>query len=121
MAIDLIVKAGDTRDWKFTLSDTDNTALVLTGARVKFAMRSHEWADTDFFARDTGGTNSDYIAVSDPATLGVVRITPRAADWAALSDGFGVFVAEFAISDSSFDLNYVEDILIRVDEPVVDW
>lgn len=115
MAIDLIIKEGDTRDWTFTLSDTDSTALDLTDARVRFRMKRHEWQTLSYFVRDTGGTGSDNISITD-ASNGKVSITPTAADYANLSDSFGVFVAEFKISDQNDDLLYPKDILVRIDE-----
>jgi len=117
---DLIIKNGDTRDWTFSLSDTDNTALDLTNCRVQFVLRTHEWSDQDLFVRDTGGTNSDYISVTAPATGGILTITPRAADWTALSDASGVFVGDFRVSDQdNTDYIFTDDVLIRVDESMI--
>ena len=116
MAIGLITKKGDTRDWSFTLSDADGDALSLEGARVKFRMRRHEWHTSDLFVRDTGGTGSDLISVPAPASDGTVLITPATADWAGLSDATGVFVGEFQVTDSNDDVIYLDDVSIRVDE-----
>ena len=115
---DITVKAGDTRDWVFTLSDTDATALDLTSARVWFKLRRHEWGTSDLFVRDTGGTNSDYITINATPTTGIINITPRAADWSDLSDSSGVFTGEFKISDQNNDLLFTKDVLVRVDEAV---
>ena len=117
-APDIIIKNGDTRDWVFTLSDTDATALDLTSARVWFRMRRHEWATDNLFDRDTGGTGSDHIAVNADPTTGIVNITPTAADWTGLSDATGVFVGEFLISDQSHDLLYTKDVRVRIDEAI---
>ncbi len=113
---DFIVKAGDTRGWVFSLSDTDASALDLTDARVRFVLRRHEWQASDLFSRDTSGTGSDNIAIGSPATGGQVTITPIAADWADLSDATGTFVGEFRVSDQNDDLVFTKDVLIRVDE-----
>ena len=115
---DITVKAGDTRDWTFTLSDADADALDLTSARVWFKLRRHEWATSDLFYRDTAGTGSDNIAIADTATTGVVTITPIAADWSDLSDSSGVFVGEFKVSDQNQDLMFTKDIRVRIDETV---
>jgi len=115
---DLIVKVGDTRDWVFTLSDTDATALNLTSARVWFKLRRHEWHLSDLFYRDTDGTGSDNISIGDDPTGGVVTITPVAADWSDLSDATGVFVGEFKVSDQNQDVMFCKDILVRIDETV---
>ena len=120
MAIDLIVKKGDTRAWVFTLSDSTNTALNLTATRVKFVARRHEWATSDLFAKDTGGIGSDYISIGSPASGGQVTITPTAADWAGLSDWAGVFVGEFRVSDqTNTNYQYTDTVTIRVDEAMI--
>jgi len=111
---DITVKVGDTRDWTFSLSDTDATALDLTSARVKFKLRRHEWQTSDYFSRDTGGTGSDYISTGGVA--GTVTITPISADWSDLSDASGIFVGEFRVSDQNNDLLFTKDVLIRIDE-----
>jgi len=111
---DFIVKTGDTRDWVFTLSDTDATALDLTSARVWFRLRRHEWHTDNLFCRDTGGTGSDYISTGDDA--GTVTITPTAADWSDLSDSSGVFVGEFKVSDQNDGVLFTKDIRVRIDE-----
>ena len=118
--LDLIVKNGDTRNWTFTLSDASNTALDLTATRVQFVMRRHELHQSDLFARDTGGTGSDYIAITAPATDGILTITPTANDWADLSDAAGVFVGEFRVSDqTNTNFQFTQDVLIRVDETMI--
>ena len=117
---DLIIKHGDTRAWTFTLSDADSAALDLTATRVQFVMRRHEWHTSDLFARDTGGTGSDNIAITSPATGGILTITPTAADWADLSDASGVFVGEFRVSDqTNTNYQFTQDVLIRVDETMI--
>ena len=114
---DLILKAGDTRDWTFTLSDTDSTALDLTSCRVQFVLRRHEWHTSDLFVRDTSGTGSDNISITSPATGGIVVISPTAADWVGLSDATGIFIGEFRVSDQD-NTNYMftQDVCIRIDD-----
>jgi len=117
---DLIIKNGDTRAWTFTLSDADGDALDLTATRVQFVVRRHEWHTSDLFARDTGGTGSDYIAIAADPTTGVVTITPTAADWTGLSDAAGLFVGEFRVSDqTNTNYQYTDDVFIRVDEAMI--
>jgi len=113
---DIMIKVGDTRDWVFTLSDTDASALDLTSARVWFKLRRHEWGTSDYFSRDTSGVGSDYIDIGSPATGGQVTITPIAADWSDLSDSSGIFTGEFRISDQNQDVLLTKDVLIRIDE-----
>jgi len=115
MPVDLQIKKGDTRDWRFVLSDTGTTALNLTdNVYVKFRLKTKEWSTTALFDRNTAGTGSDYITVSD-ATNGVVTITPTESDWNDVSD-FGIHVAEFEVKDSNSDIQYVEDIVIDIRE-----
>jgi len=118
MGIDLQIKSGDTRDWRFAVTDSSNTVVNLTDARVKFAMRSHERSTTNYFVRDTSSTNSDYILISD-ASGGVVTVTPRSTDWEYLSDNYGVFVGEFRVSDSNNDYQFTQDITIDIQRPIV--
>ena len=119
MAIDLIIKEGDTRDWSFVISDSSNDELNLTSARVQFRLKRHEWHGTNYFERDTDGTGSDYISISTPASDGTVTITPTSADYADLSDTFGVFVGEFKVTDSNDDDMATKDIHVRIDEAVI--
>jgi len=116
MSIALQVKKGDTRDWRFVISDSAGTALDLTSATVEFRVRKHEWGADNLFPRvsGTGGTNSDYISISD-ASGGIVRVTPRATDWADVSDS-GVYVAEFKITDSAADIMFVRDVEVDFQE-----
>ncbi len=118
MAIDLQIKSGDTRDWRFAITDSADTAVNLTSARVKFTIRRNERDTTDYFVRDTKSTNSDFILISDAAS-GIVTVTPRAVDWVALSDNFGVYPAEFRISDSNNDYQFTQDITIDVQRPII--
>jgi len=117
---DLIIKNGDTRNWTFTLSDADSTALDLTASRVRFVMKQHEWHAHDLFVRDTEGVGSDNIAITAPATNGILTITPTAADWVGLSDASGVFVGEFKVSDqTNTNYQYTMDVQIRIDGSMV--
>jgi len=119
-SLDLTIKKGDTRDWTFTLSDTDASALDLTNCRVQFIMRRFEWHTSDLFARDTDGTGSDNISITSPATGGIVVISPTAADWTGLSDATGVFVGEFRVSDQdNTNYQFTQDIRVRVDEAMI--
>ena len=114
MSVALKVKKGDTQPWTFTLSDMSGGVIDLTGTRVEFRLRAHEWDTDNKFARDTKGTNSDYISINSPASDGSVTITPRTADWNEVSD-CGIYVGEFRVSDSS-DYHLCKDIEIDVQE-----
>ena len=116
MDVDIIVKQNDTRDWSITLSDAAGGALDLTSARVKFQLRPSEWSTKTYFVRDTAGTNSDYITLGTPRSDGGVTITPRAADWTAISDNWGVYVGDFYVLDSNSDVIYSKDVLIELEE-----
>lgn len=115
MSTALTIKKGDTRDWRFSITDAVGAALDLTNAvAVEFRVRTKEWSSTNLFDRNTAGAGSDYITVSD-ATNGVVLITPTASDWAAASDS-GVHVAEFRVTDVNSDVSYVQDIEVVFEE-----
>lgn len=118
MSVDLQIKKGDTRDWSFTLSDSGGDALNLASAVVHFRMKRHEWDSDTFFVRTSGsgGTNSDYITIGTPASDGTVTITPRDSDWTAIGSDHGVFVAEFKVVDANSDVQFIEDILVDVQE-----
>lgn len=120
MGVDLQVKSGDTRDWRFVISDTDDTALDLTGATINFALKQDEWDTTSYFIRQTGtgGTNSDLILISD-ASNGVITITPSTADWTGTSDNFGIFVGELKVTTSAGTIQYTKDIVVDIQEEIV--
>ena len=118
MSTDITIMSGDTRDWVITLSDADGTALNLTGATVEFAMKWGERFDQSYFVRNTGGTGSDYISIGTPATDGEVTITPTASDYIEISDAFGIYVANFKITNSNSVVQYIKDIQIHIQEPV---
>ncbi len=113
MATDLTIKKGDTRDWRFVISDASSAALNLTGADVEFVLRWDEYHSDTYFTRNTDGTGSDFILISD-AENGIVRITPTVSDWADLSDSTGVFVGEFKITDSSGNIQFTTDVTVNV-------
>ncbi len=117
MAVDLILKKGDTRTWVVTLSDTDYSALNLIDSRVKFWLRTDEGSSQRYMIRDTSGTNSDYISGSD--ATGIVTITIRTEDWVPFSDNYGIFVGEFWVSDANDKVNYTKDITVHVQEAIV--
>ncbi|KKN89736.1 hypothetical protein LCGC14_0235820 [marine sediment metagenome] len=117
MAVDLILKKGDTRSWQITLSDTDNTALNLVDSRTKFWLRTDEGASQRYMIRDTSGVGSDNISASD--TSGIVTITITTADWVPFSDNYGIFVGEFWVSDANDKVNYTKDITVHVQEAIV--
>ena len=119
MNIDLVVKQNDTRDWSITLSDAAGGALDLTSARVKFQLRPSEWSTKAYFVRDTAGTNSDYITLGTPRSDGGVTITPRAADWTAISDNFGVYRGDFWVLDDNADVIITKDVLVELQESMV--
>lgn len=115
MGVDRTIKKGSTKPWTVTLSDSADAALDLSGATVRFKLRRREWDDSAFFVRHTAGTNSDYITIGTPASDGGVTVTPRAADWAEMSDTYGVYVGEFLVSDASSDV-YSRDYVWNVEE-----
>ena len=117
MATVLTVKLGDTRDWVITLSDADNDLFDLTGCTVGFSIQKNERNSTVLFSRNTGGTGSDFISVSSPASSGVITITPTVSDWSAVSD-YGTYVAEFKITDSNSRVNYWNDLEVNFQEPL---
>jgi len=117
---DITIKKGDTRDWVFTISDADGSALNLTSATVQFQLRQSEDDTNSFFVRSTGGTGSDYISIGSPATGGEVTITPTASDWADVSDQWeGVYVGEFKVTDSNGAINYTKDVVINIEEALI--
>ena len=118
MATLLTVKANDTRDWTITLSDSSGTKVNLTSATVEFNIRPRERSSDIFFARNTGGTGSDHISITSPATSGIVTITPTTSDWSAISD-YGVHVGEFKVTDSNSRINYFDDIEINFQRPAM--
>jgi len=120
MAVDLQIKSGDTRNWRFALQDSTSTAVNLTDAKVKFSLKWNERDPDDYFVRVTGagGTNSDYIKISDAAN-GIVTVTPRLADWTGLSDNYGIYVGEFRVSDANDDYQFTQDITLDFQRPVV--
>ena len=119
MSVDLQVKKGDTRDWRFALTDASSTAINLTGATVNFELQQDERTPTGYFIRQsgTGGTNSDYISISD-ATGGVVRITPFANDWNNVSD-YGIYIGEFKVTTSGSVLEFTEDVVVDIQKAIV--
>ena len=118
MAIDLQVKKGDTRNWVFTLSDTDSSALDLTSATVSFRLMSYEEATDTYFDRvsGSGGTGSDFITIGSPASGGQVTITPTVSDWTPISDNYGIYVGEFKVVDNNNDVQFTTDVEIDVQE-----
>lgn len=117
--IDLTVKENDTRDWEITLSDADNNALNLTGARVWFSLRPSQWSTGVYFERDTQGTGSDFITISSPASDGVITITPTTSDWSEISDAWGVYLGECKVYDASSDYVITRTLRVKLQESIV--
>jgi len=116
---DITIKKGDTRVWSFTLSDASSTKLNLTSATVEFRLRQSEEDTNTFFVRSTGGTGSDYISITTPATSGIVTITPTASDWTAISDWYGCFVGEWKVTDSNGIIQYTNDVEINIEQALI--
>ena len=116
---DLTIKSGDTRLWTFTLSDADSSALTLVGATVEFNLRETEGGSSTFFDRNTGGTGSDFISISSPASDGILTITPTASDWSEISDNYGVYVGEFKVTDTNSIIQYTTDFIINIQQSLV--
>ena len=118
MATDLTIKLGDTRDWRIAVTDSAGTALSLTSATVEFRIRERENDSDTYFYRNSDGTASDFILISDAAG-GIVRVTPTTSDWSHFSDTYGMFVGEIKVTDSNSDIQFTEDIEINVQRAVV--
>jgi len=116
-SVDKTVKRGSTQPWSFTISDTDDTALTLSDARVYFKMRQFEGDSTHIFGRDTGGVNSDYIAIATDQTTGVVTITPTVSDWSNVSD-FGIWKGEFRVVRSDTSVWVTRDYLFSFEQEI---
>ncbi len=121
MTVDLQIKKGDTKVWRFVLSDATGSAMDLTGTVVYFRMRWHEGHATNYFDRRTGagGTSNDYITISD-ATNGVMTIKPTASDWSYMSDNYGVYVGEFRVTSSDgASEQYLQDFEVDIQRGMV--
>lgn len=112
----LTVKASDTNDWTIAVSDSSGTVVSLASARVKFRLRRSEQITTNYFVRDTAGTGSDYIAISAPASDGIITITPTISDYAELSDMYGILVGECWVQEADNDIFISPDIEINIQE-----
>jgi len=117
MAVNKRVKKGDTTAWTIKVSDMAGGVIGLSDAGVQFKLRKFEGHSDAFFARDTRGTGSDYIAVSDGGAGGILTVTPRAADWNDVSD-YGIYVGEFRVSDAG-TVKFSQDYVIDVQEVLI--
>ena len=117
MSTDLQIKLGDTRGWRFTLQDADESDLNLAGCEVAFALKEREGRTTSYFERDTDDDGSDLIKVSD-AAAGLVVVFPTSSDWDEITN-YGIYVGEFKVTTAAGIRQQTQDVEVDIQEAIV--